>query len=193
MGWTKRGARSTRCEWGHRAGGAACRAAAGVLGRRMGCRRQLQGHPGGAACPSLQVCQKPDQRGDAPRRRPGGRRGLQVRLALALCWLALQAHPLGPPQLRSHGLPCPLACACVPPATCRACAGDAVFLNDSRTLLFTTQTEDTHRPDRVWWLDVGRSGARQPRLLYHEPDERFHLGLWRSRSGACAACGCMAA
>jgi hypothetical protein len=22
-----------------------------------------------------------------------------------------------------------------------------------------------------------------PQLLYHEPDEAFHLGLWRSRSG----------
>lgn len=67
-----------------------------------------------------------------------------------------------------------------------------MFLNDNRTLLFTTQTANTHRPDKVWRFDIvdfaaAASGAsdRQARatLMYHEADERFHLALWRSRSG----------
>lgn len=71
-------------------------------------------------------------------------------------------------------------------------SGDFVFLDDSHTLLFTTQTSDTHRSDKLWRLDLeGRSdgdarrqSAHSPTLLHHEPDERFGLSLWRSRSDA---------
>ncbi|KAL4457576.1 hypothetical protein ABPG75_012441 [Micractinium tetrahymenae] len=72
------------------------------------------------------------------------------------------------------------------------CAGDMAFLDDSRTLLFTTQTSDTHRPDKVWRVDAAAGPARarggrrvyQAALMFHERDERFHLALWRSRSDA---------
>lgn len=74
---------------------------------------------------------------------------------------------------------------------CSQCAGDMVFLDDSRTLLFTTQTADTRRPDKVcpchdkcpsaWvasrrlllapksWAQVvlARSAARQPAAAAH--------------------------
>ena len=47
-------------------------------------------------------------------------------------------------------------------------------------------------PLQVWWFDLaaaapgGRASKqpRKPQLLYHQPDERFHLRLWLSRSGA---------
>lgn len=67
-----------------------------------------------------------------------------------------------------------------------------MFLSDSRTLLFTTLTLDTHRPNRVWRYNVAaqptvagrhKSRVHQPSLVFEEGDERFHLSLWRSRSG----------
>ncbi|KAI3425089.1 hypothetical protein D9Q98_008467 [Chlorella vulgaris] len=77
------------------------------------------------------------------------------------------------------------------PPEFRLCVGDMVWLNDNRTLLFTTLTEDTHRADKVWSFDAMSDPSRlphglrfSPQLLYHEPDEAFHLGLWRSRSDA---------
>ncbi|PSC72656.1 protease 2 isoform A [Micractinium conductrix] len=75
----------------------------------------------------------------------------------------------------------------------RLCAGELVFLSDSRTLLFTTLTLDTHRPNRVWRYNVAaqptvagrhKSRVHQPSLVFEEGDERFHLLLWRSRSEA---------
>ena len=51
-----------------------------------------------------------------------------------------------------------------PPLVCnRASAGDFVFMSDNRTLVFTTLTEDTHRPDKVG-LGVwdGMLGGLQP-------------------------------
>jgi oligopeptidase B len=72
----------------------------------------------------------------------------------------------------------------------RASAGDFVFMSDNRTVVFTTLTAATHRPDKVWWFDLDAAAApvgkrpHKPQLLYHQPDERFHLGVWLSRSGA---------
>lgn len=48
-------------------------------------------------------------------------------------------------------------------------------------------------PRQVWWVDLGsgtarRAAPREAHLLYHQPDERFHLRLWRSRSGGWASC-----
>jgi hypothetical protein len=49
---------------------------------------------------------------------------------------------------------------------------------------------------QVWAVDLlaggkgggggggGRASPASPRLLHHEPDEAFHLSLWRSRSDA---------
>ncbi len=45
--------------------------------------------------------------------------------------------------------------------------------------------------EQVWRVDTiagpATSGSgkrvRRAALVYHEPDERFHLALWRSRSG----------
>lgn len=67
----------------------------------------------------------------------------------------------------------------------RTAAGDYAFMTNSRTLLFTTLSADTHRAHQVWRLQLGSSGAAAgaPELLFEEPDERFQLNLWRSRSG----------
>lgn len=66
----------------------------------------------------------------------------------------------------------------------RGATGDIVFLNDSTTILYTTQTTDTRRPNKVWRYTLleGNNKQRQPELLYEEPDESFHLAVWLSRT-----------
>jgi oligopeptidase B len=56
----------------------------------------------------------------------------------------------------------------------------ATFAADNKTLFYTTQ-DHAKRAYRVWRREVGR-GAEAV-LLYEEKDERFNVGVWRSRSG----------
>lgn len=52
--------------------------------------------------------------------------------------------------------------------------------NDSRTLFYTT-VDAAHRPDSVWRHELGAVQAADVRLL-HEPDERFFVTLYKTRS-----------
>jgi oligopeptidase B len=52
--------------------------------------------------------------------------------------------------------------------------------NDSRTLFYTT-VDAAHRPDTVWRHDLGAPQATDAKLL-HEPDERFFVTLYKTRS-----------
>ncbi len=68
-------------------------------------------------------------------------------------------------------------------------AGDVEFQSDSAVLLFTSQTADTRRADKVWRFRLGlpitegQAGVQaNPQLLYTEEDEAFHLSLWKSRT-----------
>ena len=52
--------------------------------------------------------------------------------------------------------------------------------NDSRSLFYTT-VDAAHRPDSVWRHELGAVQAADVRLL-HEPDERFFVTLYKTRS-----------
>lgn len=58
--------------------------------------------------------------------------------------------------------------------------GDVVWANDNKTVFYATQDPETLRPNRAWRYKLGQSG--QGDEIYFEADERFYLGLGRSRS-----------
>lgn len=53
-----------------------------------------------------------------------------------------------------------------------------VWAADSRTLLYVTEDEQTKRSDRAWRFALG---ATEHTNFFHEKDERFNLGLGRTR------------
>jgi oligopeptidase B len=55
--------------------------------------------------------------------------------------------------------------------------GSLVWAADSTTLFYTTEDEQTKRQDRVWRLELGGVAAQ----VFHEPDERFNVGVGRTR------------
>ncbi len=57
--------------------------------------------------------------------------------------------------------------------------GSLVWAADSTTLLYTTEDEQTKRHDRLFRHTLG--SADPAVLLHHEPDERFNLGVGRTR------------
>jgi oligopeptidase B len=57
----------------------------------------------------------------------------------------------------------------------------ATWAADSRTIYYTT-VDDAWRPDTVWRHRLG--GSEPDEKVYHEPDERFWLGVGRTRSDA---------
>ena len=60
--------------------------------------------------------------------------------------------------------------------------GSLTWAADSRTLFYTTEDEQTKRQDKVWRHLVGEK-AETDRLIYEEADERFNLGIGRTRDG----------
>ena len=60
--------------------------------------------------------------------------------------------------------------------------GSFVWAADSRTLLYTTEDEITKRHDHVYRHYVG-DALLQDQLVFHEPDERFNLGVSKTRDG----------
>ena len=57
----------------------------------------------------------------------------------------------------------------------------AAWAKDNRTLFFTVEDEVTKRSYRLYRHALGSSAP--DRLLYEEPDERFHVEIERTRSG----------
>ena len=57
--------------------------------------------------------------------------------------------------------------------------GSVVWAADSQTLFFSTEDEQTKRQDRLYRLAVG--GGEAAAEVFHEPDERFNLGVGRTR------------
>ncbi len=57
--------------------------------------------------------------------------------------------------------------------------GSLVWAADSITLLYTTEDEQTKRHDRLFRHTLG--SAEPAALIHHEPDERFNLGVGRTR------------
>ncbi len=60
--------------------------------------------------------------------------------------------------------------------------GSVVWSADGTTLLFTTEDEVTKRHDKLWRHILGQTASTDV-LVYEEPDERFNLGVGRSRDG----------
>lgn len=59
--------------------------------------------------------------------------------------------------------------------------GSIAWANDNQTLFYTVEEEKTKRQYRLYRHKVGTSGPDQ--LIYEEPDERFNIGVGRTRSG----------
>lgn len=60
-------------------------------------------------------------------------------------------------------------------------AAGATWAADNRTVYYTT-VDASWRPDKVWRYRLG--SGESPELVYHESDERFWLGVGRTRSDA---------
>jgi oligopeptidase B len=58
--------------------------------------------------------------------------------------------------------------------------GSIVWASDSKTLLYSTEDEQTKRQDRVFRHTLG-SQLTDDIEIFHEPDERFNVGLGRTR------------
>ncbi len=59
-------------------------------------------------------------------------------------------------------------------------SGDVAWALDNRTLYYTT-LDDAHRAYRCWRHRLGADPAGD-KLVFEEPDERFWLAIWRTRS-----------
>jgi len=60
--------------------------------------------------------------------------------------------------------------------------GSIVWAADSNTLFYTTEDEVTKRHDHLFRHTLG-APAEQDTLVFHEPDERFNVGIGRTRDG----------
>jgi len=60
-------------------------------------------------------------------------------------------------------------------------AGSFVWAADSKTLFYTTEDEQTKRQDRLFCHTLGDSRPEGDTLVYAEPDERFNIGIGRTR------------
>jgi len=58
--------------------------------------------------------------------------------------------------------------------------GSLVWAADSKTLFYSTEDEQTKRQDRLFRHQVGTAASADVEV-FHEPDERFNLGVGRTR------------
>ncbi len=65
------------------------------------------------------------------------------------------------------------------PDTIEDTAPGAIFAPDAESIFYTT-FDETWRPDTVWRHALGSSEA--PQQVFHEPDEKFWLGIGQTRS-----------
>ena len=60
--------------------------------------------------------------------------------------------------------------------------GSNAWANDNQTLFYTVEEEKTKRQYRLYRHKLGTDSAKDV-LVYEEPDERFNIGVQKSRSG----------
>jgi len=60
--------------------------------------------------------------------------------------------------------------------------GSLVWASDSRTLFYSTEDDTTKRQDRIFRHTLGAPAAHDT-LVFHEQDERFNVGISRTRDG----------
>lgn len=110
-----------------------------------------------------------------------------------LCLGCISEAPACPEKLGA-GCACPL---CSTPA-CSSCtpAGLRMCVHATLLTLCSLCSPQNSSHEQVWRVDTAASAAAagavrrvlKAALVFQEPDERFHLALWRSRSGGgCAA------
>jgi oligopeptidase B len=62
--------------------------------------------------------------------------------------------------------------------------GSIAWANDNKTLFYTIEDEQTKRQYRLYRHDVGKAGGSDAdQLVYEEKDERFNIGVGKTRSG----------
>jgi len=60
--------------------------------------------------------------------------------------------------------------------------GGVAWANDNRTVFYTTKNEVTLLSEKIWRHKMG-SNATNDELVYHEKDESYYTGVYRSTSG----------
>ena len=60
--------------------------------------------------------------------------------------------------------------------------GGVAWANDNRTVFYTTKNEVTLLSEKIWRHKMG-SNATNDKLVYHEKDESYYTGVYRSKSG----------
>ena len=60
--------------------------------------------------------------------------------------------------------------------------GGVAWANDNRTVFYTTKNEVTLLTEKIWRHKMG-SNATNDELVYHEKDESYYTGVYRSKSG----------
>ena len=60
--------------------------------------------------------------------------------------------------------------------------GGVAWANDNRTVFYTTKNEVTLLSEKIWRHKMG-SNATNDKLVYHEKDESYYNGVYRSKSG----------
>ncbi len=60
--------------------------------------------------------------------------------------------------------------------------GSVVWAADGRTVFYTTEDEGTKRHDHLWRHRLG-DAAERDEVVFREPDERFNVGVGRTRDG----------
>ena len=63
--------------------------------------------------------------------------------------------------------------------------GSVTWAADNRTLFYSVEDEETKRPYRIErrTLDLAESGFSAPELAWEDPDDRFNVGVGRTRDG----------
>ncbi len=64
--------------------------------------------------------------------------------------------------------------------------GSLVWGKDNKSIFYATH-DDAHRPYKLWRHEMSSPGKKD-QLMFHEPDEEFWLGMYKTRSGRYLVC-----
>ena len=67
------------------------------------------------------------------------------------------------------------------PTTIKNTTGSAAWANDNQTVFYTSKNEVTLLGEKIWRHKVGSIDS--DKLMYHEKDDTFYNGVYRSKSG----------
>ena len=64
--------------------------------------------------------------------------------------------------------------------------GSVAWANDSQTVFYTSKNETTLLGEKIWRHKLGTENSDV--MVYHETDEKFYNGVYRSKSGKFIIC-----